>query len=76
MFRFDEDTGSVDSGGPGYPRNTGQWWFGCRADTPRKLRKQTAEDRNKIKGKYFLDLEMMYGIQRSEHRTTIWVNIF
>ena len=48
LFRFDEDTGSVDSGGPGYPRNTGQWWFGCRADTPRKLRKQTEEDRKFI----------------------------
>ena len=48
LIRFDEDTGSVDSGGPGYPRNTGQWWFGCRADTPRKLRKETQEDRKFI----------------------------
>ena len=40
-YRFDEETSSVDRGGPAYPRNTGDWWFGCRADRPRKLQTNT-----------------------------------
>ena len=47
-YRFDEETFSVDRGGPAYPRNTGQWWFGCRADRPRKLTSNTNTDRRFI----------------------------
>ena len=42
-YRFDEETNAVDRGGPSYPRNTGQWWFGCRADRPRKLTRNKDE---------------------------------
>lgn len=38
-YRFNEETNAVDTQGQSYPRNTGQWWFGCRPDTPRKLTK-------------------------------------
>merc|ERR1712227_720689 len=47
-YRFDEDTNSVDTGGPSYPRNTGEWWFGCRSDRPRKLRKNHKNDQRFI----------------------------
>merc|ERR1711915_557015 len=30
-FRFDDVRGSIDETAvPGYPRNTGEWWFGCK----------------------------------------------
>jgi len=39
-YRFDEETFSVDTKGPSYPRDTGAWWFGCRRDSPRRLTKK------------------------------------
>jgi len=44
-YRFDEETNSVDrSSSSSYPRNTGEWWFGCRADRPRKLKKPNKDN--------------------------------
>jgi len=40
-YRFDEETFSVDTKGPSYPRDTGAWWFGCQDDKPRRLTKKT-----------------------------------
>jgi len=34
-LRYNDDTGEVDRANPGYPRNTGQWWFNC----PKKPRR-------------------------------------
>ena len=47
-FRFDEETFAVDTQGPAYPRNTGEWWFGCRRDRPRKLKRNKANSRKFI----------------------------
>ena len=47
-YRFDEETFSVDQRGPAYPRNTGEWWFGCRPDRPRKLKTTKNHDRRFI----------------------------
>jgi len=29
-YRWNDDTFSVDTGNPSYPRDTGFWWFGCK----------------------------------------------
>ena len=32
-WRMNDDTGAVDRSNPPFPRDAGQWWFGCPKDT-------------------------------------------
>ena len=32
-WRLNNKTGAVDRGNPSFPRDAGQWWFGCHKNT-------------------------------------------